>query len=199
MTMWDCALSDDHREQVEAAIRDVIVTSARRDDDEIGEVLRYVPPHVPGQDEEEHFEVDALPGLSSIEVASPPQRRFLTATVYLHGLPEGVTLTADVVDWEDENPEDWPVEEGEPDQLANLSDEYASLSASLLDILAWFTDAPPEDAPEQWWIGSGRQFDATTCAPGHYTFGAMVSYPEQVEAIYVEGRRDIAQQLGLPL
>jgi hypothetical protein len=217
MTMWDCALSDKRQEQFQQAIRDVIVTTAKGIEGDInGRVRRSVPPHIPGQDAEEYFAVDALPNLGSITVASAPDEPFVLVFVYLHGLPDGVTLTVDTLaDPTEPTYPDFlrrgladrtegsidlkqaPVKKGDPDTLASLSDEYASLSESLLATLARTVDAPPEER-QDWWAGDEASFVAGVGGPGCYAFQTGVVYSEKIEQIYAEGRHGLAQQLGLP-
>jgi hypothetical protein len=215
MTMWDCVLSDRHREQYEQAIRDVIVMSARREGGK--SVVRHVPPKNPNHEGYmEGFNIDAMPGLLAISIQSRPQDRAITAQILLDAVPEGATVCPRSVsgwsyeapedwipaEWADKDVEDWPAEEGaELSNLAALSDRHARLSESLLATLASHIAAPASEARvsnEKWWP-DGRRFAADSFGPEMCDFGVLAKYSESVEQVYAEGRQDIAQQLGLPL
>lgn len=177
------------QEQLEQTVRDVLAGISQS---EVAVRRELPPPRGEGT-----LELDCAPELDALTVASVPGERTLDVTLYFGEAPDGAVP---VVSGDAGPPvaEDWAQAAGpSPTQLGDLGGGYADLSAAVVETLAAYCDAPaptvrrayPEDEADL--LCTGWRDDALT-------FSLRVPYPEHVETVYGEGRRDLARRYGLP-
>lgn len=185
----DTPVPERFQEQLEQTVRDVLAGISQS----TVAVRRELPP----PRAEETLDLACAPELDALTVAAVPGERTLEVTLYFGAVPDGAVP---VVPGAADAPvaDRWARDSGEPPtHLGDLGGGYADLSAAVVETLAAYCDAPAPTVRRAY-----PEADADLVCTGWrddaLAFSLRVPYPEHVETVYGDGRRDLARRFGLP-
>lgn len=190
-TMYhETILPDERQEQVEQIIRDVIA----------GMGNDYEGLIVPSPNLDSSLDIPGVPNLSSIHVKSLEDEQIITMELNFTA-----PLKTDIQIIPDQTPRTSSMEENpgsdcaEPTWLEDLGGPHKELSDTLINTLTTYLDTP-EHNREKWFVSDRTDFICTMYYPEDdlICFITALKYPQFIESVYGEGRRDIAEHLRLP-
>lgn len=190
----DTQLPDEFQHRFEQALREVLAT--RPDNQNLGEVIRYVPPLEGEKDAEEYLSLETYPHLKQVEIQTEASVNQLSITLYF-----STSLHDDYQPVADESAPagvDHP-HDGEPSSLSGLSSTHETLADGLFTILAGFLDLPEDDTDRaSYYIGNRERFLCTSRIEGAYVFVTYVGYPDFINTIHQAPDYELADQHGIP-
>lgn len=184
----DTPVSERFQEQFEQAVRDVLGGLSQAE----FECCRELPP--PRQ---EAFDLACAPELSSLSVVAVPTERTLGVTLYFRGVPDGEVPVVPDDGGAPAYGSPARVTGHSPTSLGELGGGYAALSTSIVETVAAYCDAPAS-SPRTTVVEDEADLLCTSRYGDLITFSLYTAYPEYVEQVYSEGRRELAERYGLP-